>query len=128
MPAKREPVRAIEAMRDQRPRTLAELNALIDRAGPLVPGARRRCSARGRARPGSRSSASSRATGRDRQGRPFVGPAGQLFSKALAEVGIDRHKAYLTNAVKHFKFEQRGQRRIHAKPTAGEVKHYRLKP
>ena len=43
----------------------------------------------------------------------------------MAEVGIDRHKAYLTNAVKHFKFEQRGQRRIHAKPTAGEVKHYR---
>jgi DNA polymerase len=43
----------------------------------------------------------------------------------MAEVGIDRKQAYLTNAVKHFKFEQRGQRRIHAKPSAGEVKHYR---
>jgi DNA polymerase len=43
----------------------------------------------------------------------------------MAEVGIDRSKVYLTNAVKHFKFEQRGQRRINSKPTAGEVKHYR---
>jgi len=61
----------------------------------------------------------------DLQGRPFVGPAGKLFDRALKEAGIDRGQAYLTNAVKHFKFEQRGHRRIHAKPTAGEVKHYR---
>jgi DNA polymerase len=61
----------------------------------------------------------------DLQGRPFVGPAGKLLSKAMQEAGIDRQRAYLTNAVKHFKFEQRGHRRIHAKPTAGEVKHYR---
>ena len=61
----------------------------------------------------------------DLQGRPFVGPAGQLLDRALAEAGIDREQAYLTNAVKHFKFEQRGKRRIHQKPTAGEVKHYR---
>jgi DNA polymerase len=61
----------------------------------------------------------------DLQGRPFVGPAGKLLTKAMGEVGIDRGQAYLTNAVKHFKFEQRGHRRIHSKPTAGEVKHYR---
>ena len=58
-------------------------------------------------------------------GRPFVGPAGQLFDRALAEAGIDRQEVYVTNAVKHFKFEPRGKRRIHQKPTAGEVGHCR---
>ena len=57
----------------------------------------------------------------DLAGRPFVGPAGQMFDKALAEAGVDRTRAYVTNAVKHFKFEQRGKRRIHAKPGAGEI-------
>jgi uracil-DNA glycosylase len=57
----------------------------------------------------------------DLAGRPFVGPAGQLFDRALAEAGIDRTRAYVTNAVKHFKYEQRGKRRIHAKPGAGEI-------
>ncbi|MDF0489329.1 UdgX family uracil-DNA binding protein [Sphingomonas sp. H39-1-10] len=57
----------------------------------------------------------------DLAGRPFVGPAGQLFDRALAEAGIDRATVYVTNAVKHFKFEQRGKRRIHAKPDAGEI-------
>lgn len=57
----------------------------------------------------------------DLAGRPFVGPAGQLFDRALGEAGVDRAKAYVTNAVKHFKFEPRGKRRIHAKPGAGEI-------
>ena len=57
----------------------------------------------------------------DLAGRPFVGPAGQLFDKALAEAGVDRARAYVTNAVKHFKFEQRGKRRIHSKPSGAEV-------
>ncbi len=57
----------------------------------------------------------------DLAGRPFVGPAGQMFDRALAEAGVDRARAYVTNAVKHFKFEQRGKRRIHAKPGAGEI-------
>src|SRR6185503_5576669 len=61
----------------------------------------------------------------DRQGRPFVGPAGLLLDRALTEAGLDRHEVYVTNAVKHFKFQQRGKRRIHQKPTAGEVRHYR---
>jgi DNA polymerase len=57
----------------------------------------------------------------DLAGRPFVGPAGQLFDRALGDAGIDRGQAYVTNAVKHFKFERRGKRRIHSKPDAGEI-------
>lgn len=59
----------------------------------------------------------------DRQGRPFVGPAGQLLDEALERVGIDRSLLYVTNAVKHFKFEAREgtTRRIHAKPSAREI-------
>ena len=57
----------------------------------------------------------------DLSGRPFVGPAGQLLNEALAQVGIAREEVYLTNAVKHFKFEPRGKRRIHRTPTLGEA-------
>jgi uracil-DNA glycosylase len=57
----------------------------------------------------------------DLAGRPFVGPAGQLFDRALAQAGVDRAQAYVTNAVKHFKFEPRGKRRIHAKPNGPEI-------
>jgi uracil-DNA glycosylase family protein len=57
----------------------------------------------------------------DLAGRPFVGPAGQLFDKALVAAGIDRTTVYVTNAVKHFKFVQRGKRRIHNKPDGGEI-------
>lgn len=59
----------------------------------------------------------------DRAGTPFVGPAGQLFDRALTDVGLDREDVYVTNAVKHFKFvpAERGQRRIHKKPSRGEV-------
>nr|WP_243853010.1 UdgX family uracil-DNA binding protein [Sphingomonas naasensis] len=57
----------------------------------------------------------------DLAGRPFVGPAGQMFDKAIGAAGIDRETVYVTNAVKHFKFEPRGKRRIHAKPDAGEI-------
>lgn len=54
-------------------------------------------------------------------GRPFIGPAGRLLNKALTRAGVDRGKLYLTNAVKHFKNEPRGKRRLHKKPNAGEV-------
>lgn len=57
----------------------------------------------------------------DRQGRPFVGPAGQLLDQCLAEAGIDRARAYVTNAVKHFKFTPRGPRRLHASPSPAEI-------
>ena len=58
----------------------------------------------------------------DRQGLPFVGPAGALLEKALADAGIPRDEVYVTNAVKHFKWEPRGKRRIHKKPRASEIK------
>ena len=57
----------------------------------------------------------------DLAGHPFVGPAGQVFDRALAQAGIDRARTYVTNAVKHFKFEQRGKRRIHSKPDGSEI-------
>jgi len=57
----------------------------------------------------------------DLAGRPFVGPAGALFDAALEAAGIDRSTVYVTNAVKHFKFVQRGKRRIHNKPDSGEI-------
>ncbi len=61
----------------------------------------------------------------DLAGRPFVGPAGKLFNDTLKEVGIDRLGLYVTNAVKHFKYEPRGKRRIHQKPNMGEVRQCR---
>ena len=57
----------------------------------------------------------------DIAGRPFVGPAGAVFDEALEKAGIDRSSVYVTNAVKHFKFVQKGKRRIHNKPDAGEI-------
>jgi uracil-DNA glycosylase family protein len=57
----------------------------------------------------------------DLSGRPFVGPAGRLLDKALEEAGIDRRRTYVTNVVKHFKWEPRGKKRIHAKPDALEI-------
>lgn len=109
----------------EKPRTLADLNALIAAAEPLVPGASQAVLGEGPVgaplalvgeQPGHQE---------DLQGRPFVGPAGHLLNRALAEAGIDRKRVYLTNAVKHFKFEERGKRRLHKKPSAGEVRHYR---
>ncbi len=58
----------------------------------------------------------------DLQGRPFVGPAGRVLDMALAAAGIDRRACYVTNVVKHFKWEPRGKRRIHSKPDASEVR------
>ena len=57
----------------------------------------------------------------DKEGHVFVGPAGRLLDKALAEAGIDRTEVYLTNAVKHFRFERQGKRRIHRTPSAGQI-------
>ncbi|TPN56310.1 UdgX family uracil-DNA binding protein [Mesorhizobium sp. B1-1-9] len=57
----------------------------------------------------------------DLAGKPFVGPAGRVFDAILDDADVDRQKVYVTNAVKHFKFEPRGKRRIHSKPNAGEV-------
>lgn len=57
----------------------------------------------------------------DLRGHPFVGPAGKLLNRALVDAGIERSEVYVTNAVKHFKFEERGKRRLHKKPRASEV-------
>ena len=125
VPMKRTPEAALRAMSDAEPKSLEDLNRIIREAGPLVPGATQAVFGEGpdHARivlvgeqPGDQE---------DLQGRPFVGPAGKLLDRALRDAGLDRRDLYLTNAVKHFKFEQRGLRRIHSKPTAGEVKHYR---
>jgi DNA polymerase len=61
----------------------------------------------------------------DLQGRPFVGPAGRLWNRALGDAGVPRDEAYVTNAVKHFKFEPRGKRRLHQSPDAGDIAYYR---
>lgn len=125
MPLRRDPVKAVEAMRDQEPKSLRALNEIIAASEPMVQGGTRAVLGEGPIgapiafvgeQPGDQE---------DLQGHPFVGPAGQLLDRAFEAAGIDRSRAYLTNAVKHFKFEQRGKRRIHQKPTGGEVKHYR---
>src|SRR3954452_2430178 len=58
----------------------------------------------------------------DREGKPFVGPAGRIFDQALEEAGIDRTLVYVTNTVKHFHFEERGKRRIHQRPRAEHIR------
>ena len=125
MPSRRPPEAALAAMHDQAPRSLDELNELIRKAGPLVPGATQAVLGEGPVGAALALVGEQPGDEEDLKGHPFVGPAGRLLDRALAEAGIDRSKAYLTNAVKHFKFEQRGKRRIHAKPTAGEISHYR---
>jgi DNA polymerase len=57
----------------------------------------------------------------DREGRPFVGPAGRILDRALEDAGIDRAEVYVTNAVKHFRFEERGKRRLHKKPSGAQI-------
>lgn len=61
----------------------------------------------------------------DRQGRPFVGPAGRILAQALAEAGIARSDVFVTNAVKHFKWEPRGKRRLHKRPNVHEIERCR---
>jgi DNA polymerase len=107
------------------PATLDALNAIIAASKPLVPGAKRAVLGEGPVGASIAFIGEQPGDQEDRQGRPFVGPAGHLLDRAMSDAGIDRHRVYVTNAIKHFKFEQRGKRRIHQKPTAGEVKHYR---
>ena len=125
MPHKRSPDRAVARMQDQGPSTLAALNKIIAAAEPLVPGATRAVLGEGPVGAAIAFVGEQPGDQEDLQGRPFVGPAGQLLDRAIAEAGIARARCYVTNAVKHFKFEQRGKKRIHKRPTAGEVKHYK---
>lgn len=124
-PLKRNPARAVAAMADQEPRSLEALNAIIRRSEPLTPGATGAVLGEGPVPATLAFVGEQPGDHEDRQGRPFVGPAGRLLARAMEEAGLDREKTYLTNAVKHFKFEQRGKRRIHQKPGAGDVSHHR---
>jgi uracil-DNA glycosylase len=105
--------------------SIDELNAIIAAAKPQVPGGKRAVLGEGPMHPAIAFVGEQPGNQEDIEGHPFVGPAGQLLTRAMDDAGIDRAKSYLTNAVKHFKYEQRGKRRIHQKPTMGEVKHYR---
>lgn len=107
------------------PRTLAELDERMAARGTMVEGGKRAVFGEGPVGAAMAFVGEQPGDQEDLQGRPFVGPAGLLLDKALAAAGIDRSRSYVTNAVKHFKFQQRGKRRIHQKPTMGEVKHYR---
>jgi len=110
---------------DPEPESLEELNRLIAASEPLVPGATRAVLGEGPVGAAIAFVGEQPGDQEDLQGRPFVGPAGQLLTRAMQEAGIPRGETYVTNAVKHFKFLQRGKKRIHQKPTTGEVKHYR---
>ena len=125
IPMKRDPAKAVAAMARQEPQSLEELNRIIAGSEPLVPGATRAVLGEGPIGADIAFVGEQPGDQEDLQGRPFVGPAGQLLDRAIEEVGIDRSKTYVTNAVKHFKFVLRGKRRIHSKPTMGEIKHYR---
>lgn len=122
---KRDPLKAVAAMAEQGPQTLAELNRLIAASEPLTPGADRAVLGEGPMEPAVAFVGEQPGDQEEREGRPFIGPAGQLFDRALGEAGIDRAGVYVTNAVKHFKYEPRGKKRLHKRPNPGEVKRYR---
>lgn len=107
------------------PRTLAGLNKLIAAAPPLAAGADRAVLGEGPAGAPVMFVGEQPGDVEDAEGRPFVGPAGKLLRSMMADAGIKPERSYLTNAVKHFKFEQRGKRRLHKRPTAGEIERYR---
>jgi uracil-DNA glycosylase len=125
MPARRKTAAEGPGFITAEPATLADLNVLITASRPLVKGGTRAVLGEGPAGAAIAFVGEQPGDQEDLQGRPFVGPAGQLLDRAMQEAGIDRRRTYVTNAVKHFKFEPRGKRRIHQKPTAGEIAHYR---
>ena len=125
LPRKRDPAKAVAALAVPAVQTLAELNQLIAGSDPMVVGGKRAILGEGPEGASMAFVGEQPGDQEDLQGRPFVGPAGQVLRRAIAEAGIDIEFAYLTNAVKHFKFQQRGKRRIHQKPTLSEISHYR---
>ena len=125
MPTKRIPGAVQETLWAREPKTLAQLNKIIKASEPLVAGATQAVLGEGPEAARIAFVGEQPGDQEDLQGRPFVGPAGKLLDRALAEAGIDRSDIYLTNAVKQYKFERRGGRRIHSKPTAREISHYR---
>jgi DNA polymerase len=122
---KKDPVKAVAGRHDAEPRSLEALNAIITASEPFVEGGTRAVLGEGPLHPALAFVGEQPGDQEDLQGHPFVGPAGLLLDEAMQAAGIDRAETYVTNAVKHFKYIQRGKRRIHQKPTAGEVRHYR---
>src|SRR6201747_2158775 len=114
MPKKRDPQKAVAAMQEQAPKSLAALQHTILAPPPMVQGGTRAVLGEGPLHPDIAFVGEQPGDQEDLAGKPFVGPAGQLLDKAMAEAGIDRKQVYVTNAVKHFKFEPRGKRRIHS--------------
>jgi DNA polymerase len=115
--------RAAIAARKAEPRTIADLNAALDlcRACPLWKNATQGVGGEGGARASVMLVGEQPGDKEDLAGRPFVGPAGRVLDDALEEAGVARREAFITNAVKHFKNEPRGKRRLHKRPNAGEV-------
>jgi DNA polymerase len=125
VPHKRNSQKQVAAIGVESPRSLTALNRLIQVSPSVVPGGTRAVLGEGPLNPKLAFVGEQPGDQEDIQGRPFVGPAGRLLNRAMEEAGIVRSQTYVTNAVKHFKFEPRGKRRLHSKPNAGEVKHYR---
>ncbi|MET0547043.1 MAG: UdgX family uracil-DNA binding protein [Caulobacterales bacterium] len=125
MPVKRNPQKAVDQMFDQDPDSLEDLNRIITASDPMVSGGTKAVLGEGLIHPDIAFVGEQPGDQEDLAGRPFVGPAGQLLNRAMEAAGFERSQVYVTNAVKHFKFEQRGKRRLHKTPTTSEVKHYR---
>jgi DNA polymerase len=115
----------MSASHPRAPRSLTALNRRIAMAKPMVMGGTKAVLGEGPLHAAIALVGEQPGEQEDVQGKPFVGPAGRLLDRALQEAGIDRAKVYVTNAVKHFKFEARGKKRLHSKPTNAEVKRYR---
>lgn len=114
-----------ETRAQARPRSLAQLNKLIAAAPPLVPGAKQAVLGEGPLGAPIAFVGEQPGDVEAREGRPFVGPSGKLLRALMEDAGVAPEQSYLTNAVKHFKFVQRGKRRLHQKPNVGEIERYR---
>jgi uracil-DNA glycosylase len=106
-------------------RSIKALNRALMQAPPYIKGAGRIVPGQGPVRAAIALVGEQPGDQEDLQGLPFVGPAGKVLDQALAEAGIDRSACYLTNAVKQFKYTERGKKRLHQKPTTDEIVHYR---
>jgi DNA polymerase len=122
---KRTPERALQNAATSAPSSLAALNKIIMASEPFVTGGKSAVLGEGPTHPALAFVGEQPGDQEDLEGRPFVGPAGEVLDRALAASGISRQQCYVTNAVKHFKYQERGKRRIHQRPTLGEIKHYR---
>ena len=125
MPTKRNPDKAVAAMTDQAPKSMAELNRLIAADEPAEAGVGRAVFGEGPEEADVVLVGEQPGDQEDIQGRPFVGPAGKLLRRAMDEAGLDAQQTYITNAVKRFHFKPTGKKRLHRTPTAGEVSHDR---